>query len=57
MRVTCDTCLYWQEYDREDGIGLCWRYPPRIVGNFDDDVRPSTCNNHWCGEWKVKSSK
>jgi hypothetical protein len=53
---TCSSCQ-WHDvvFDDHTGepIGLCRRYPPRLVPIDDEPVQmyPNVAADDWCGEW------
>ena len=48
MRKTCETCAWWTELGKHQG--LCRRFPP--LG----DVYTRTASTDWCGEHAPKEA-
>ena len=62
----CETCRFWLE-EKDQGIGVCRRYPPSIPVNpfYDDAISeyysqypcwPATVDVEWCGEYSELES-
>lgn len=63
----CELCRFWISNTFND-TGLCRRYPPKVYGDVDGNIRdgdgqvwtssevayPFTAKGEWCGEFKAK---
>jgi len=67
MRESCESCRFYDLPEgQEFGLGLCLRYPPRIVERllvteiinnssvYQASVYPVCSHVDWCGEYKQK---
>lgn len=54
----CQNCLHWLAApDTEPALGLCRRYPPRIIASEEDSDRglfPVVRGDSRCGEWEMR---
>jgi len=51
----CGACLFYlqnKDSNPKDPTGLCRRFPPQIMGDGDDFIRPIVSDLDWCGEFK-----
>ena len=53
QRETCETCRYFQRYDRGD-YGQCRFNAPIIVSDHEgtETLWPEVHVDHWCGQWR-----
>jgi len=51
----CGACRYYlqnKDSNPKDPTGLCRRFPPQIMGDGDDFIRPIVSDLDWCGEFQ-----
>jgi hypothetical protein len=50
----CGACRFYlrnEASNPKDPTGLCRRFPPQILGDSDDFIRPMVSDLDWCGEF------
>jgi len=51
----CGPCRFYlpnKDSNPKDPTGLCRRFPPQIMGDGDDFLRPIVSDLDWCGEFQ-----
>jgi hypothetical protein len=54
----CGACRYYlpnKDSNPKDPTGLCRRFPPQMMGDGDDFIRPIVSDLDWCGEFSPPS--
>lgn len=54
MKESCETCKYWNQYQKTDQ-GMCRRLPPMSSATMKRWA--DTFDNEWCGEYKPKTAR
>lgn len=52
----CGGCRFYlrnKDSNPKDPTGLCRRFPPQIMGDGDDFIRPIVSDLDWCGEFQA----
>lgn len=54
----CGACRFYlrnKDSNPKDPTGLCRRFPPQLLGDGDEFVRPIMSDLDWCGEFRPLS--